>query len=411
MSPKRNALAPHMKRIRKKNGAEFFYYRMPDGSLEPLRGTKQEAIEAANALTAALRSSGSLVQRVLDIAANPDRPRYDPRNPPMCQVIDEYREQLREEFERGKIGARTFEEKCYKLTEYEETFGKKKCQSMATFDLAQHIRDKTGNVQQKHVPLMKAMFRYAVSAGYRDSNPANELQPREPEARKRHRHTWEGFKQIRSVAPEWLQRTMDIALYSLQRRGDLVLMHMDAVDQQQKTIDVLQQKTRNYNKPVYIQIKAGESLWSALKASITSDVPCPYLIHYRPQRMSAKTRAAKEHPFAVLPGYLSKQFTKYRDQSGAYAHLPPAERPTFHDIRALGILMYFKAKYPLDYIMALAGHAKAATTEHYLEGHEERKPIAVNAGLSLDQVDVKDIDWRNENLPPELAKLIDEPDD
>ena len=127
--------------------------------------------------------------------------------------------------------------------------------------------------------------------------------------------------------------------------------------------------------------------------------------------MSAKGRAAKLHPFAVLPEYLSKQFTKWRDESGAYKHLAKDERPTFHDIRALGILMYFKAGYPMDYIMALAGHAKASTTEIYIEGHEERKPIAVNAGLSLEQVNVTEIDWRTENLPPELAILLDEKDE
>lgn len=412
MSPKRNTLAPHMKRVRKGNGTEFYYYRMPDGSLEPLGSNKQVAIEAANALTTALRSSSTLIKRVLDIAADPDRPRYNPKNPPMSQVIDEYMNgQLKEELDRGKISSRTYQEKQYLLTAYVEAFGKKACQGITTFDLAQHLKGKSGHVQQKHAPLMKRLFRYAISEGYRETNPANELQPKEAEPRVRQRHTWEGYKKIRAAAPEWLQRTMDIALYSLQRRGDLVLMHIDSVDQESRTISVLQQKTRNYTKPVYIEIKAGDSLWSSLRAAVKSDVPCPYLVHCRPKRISAKTRAAKPHPFAVLPGYLSRQFTKYRDQSGAYAHLSPRERPTFHDIRALGILMYFKAGYPLEYIMALAGHAKGSTTEHYIEGHEERKPIAVNADLSLDQVEVTDIDWKNQNLPDELSKLIEETDE
>jgi len=237
------------------------------------------------------------------------------------------------------------------------------------------------------------------------------LQPKAPETRQRKRHTWEGFKQVRATAPEWLKRTMDISLYSLQRRSDLIIMHRDHVSRSQRTIDILQQKTRNYTKPVYIQISMGDSLWKAVDSALLSDIPCPFLIHCRPKRMPAKARAAKPHPFAVLPDFLSKQFSKYRDASGAYDHLPKAERPTLHDIRALGILMYHKAGYSMDYIMALAGHAKAATTELYIEGHEQKKPIAVNAGLSLDQVNVDDIDWSSSILPPELAKLIVDPED
>ena len=80
-------------------------------------------------------------------------------------------------------------------------------------------------------------------------------------------------------------------------------------------------------------------------------------------------------------------------------------------IRALGILMYHKAGYPIDYIMALAGHCKASTTEIYLAGHEERKPLIVNADLSMDQVQVNEIDWQRTTLPPELARLIEDPNE
>jgi len=39
--------------------------------------------------------------------------------------------------------------------------------------------------------------------------------------------------------------------------------------------------------------------------------------------------------------------------------------------------MYHKAGYPMDYIMALAVHAKQTTKEHYIEGHEKPKPVSV----------------------------------
>ena len=74
-------------------------------------------------------------------------------------------------------------------------------------------------------------------------------------------------------------------------------------------------------------------------------------------------------------------------------------------------LMYFKTRYLLCYIMAPTKHAKSSTTEHYIEDHKEGKPVAVNAGLNLDQVEITDIDWKNQSLPAELSKLIDKQDE
>ncbi|WP_271270521.1 tyrosine-type recombinase/integrase [Aliamphritea hakodatensis] len=408
MSPRRNDKAPHLKVVNKPNGRRYFYYRMPNGDLEPLKtDSEQEAIEAANALTTALRASGTLVEKVLNLADNPQP--YNPRNPPMMQVIDEYmNNMLAVKLEQGKISQQTFDGKQLVVNEYNTLLGKTPCQQVTTFDLAQHLKSRSGHVQNKHIPLLKELFRYAIAEGYRDNNPATELQPKVAEPRQRKRHTLEGFQKVRTFAPEWIQRTMDIALYSLQRRSDLIAMHRDHVNRANKSIKILQQKTRNYSNPVYIQISMGDALWNAVDSSLSSNIPCPYLVHCRPVRMSAKVRDAKPHPFAVLPDYLSKQFSKARDASGAYDHLPKRERPTLHDIRALGILMYFKAGYSLEYIMALAGHGKVTTTEHYIAGHEQIRPVAVNADLSLDQVNVDEIDWNNTLLPPEIARLVDE---
>jgi integrase len=87
--------------------------------------------------------------------------------------------------------------------------------------------------------------------------------------------------------------------------------------------------------------------------------------------MDRRDLAAKPHPFAILPDYLTKQFRKWRDESGVYNHLKPRERPSFHNIQALGIMLYFKAGYPKEYIMALAGHATEVMTNHYIDGHEQ----------------------------------------
>ena len=152
----------------------------------------------------------------------------------------------------------------------------------------------------------------------------------------------------------------------------------------------------------------GDPLWNAVSDAITGTTHCPYLIHCRPARMDRRDLAAKPHPFAILPDYLTKQFRKWRDESGVYDHLQPRERPSFHDIRALGIMLYFKAGYPKEYIMALAGHATEDMTNHYIDGHEQSQPLQVSAGLDINTIDMKNINWKDNRIPKELIKLIDE---
>lgn len=104
---------------------------------------------------------------------------------------------------------------------------------------------------------------------------------------------------------------------------------------------------------------------------------CPYLIAARPDRITEHNRNTKLHAFAVTEDHLTKQFQKYRDMSGVYDHLEPRQRPSFHDLRALGIYNITQ-KYGKAYAQALAGHATVKMTEHYISGHEAPKPERVS---------------------------------
>lgn len=409
MSPRKNKLCANLKAIKRPNG-KYYYYKMPNGQLESLGRNipEQAAIDAAMALNIALNQQESLINRISKKAE--ELHNYNPQNPPMSQVIDEFKHAvLLSALSAGKQSQKTVDIKLNKLDEYMTLWSKTRVQEMRTFDLANLIRSKTAHAQQKHVPLLRDLFRYAVTAGYRDTNPANELKAQQPEERIRQRHTFDGFMKIREIAPDWLKRAMDIALYSLQRRGDLVEIQITKdINQSDRTIRVLQRKTRRYKTPVFIDIAMGDPLWNSVRDAIASPIHCPYLIHCRPLRMDKRDIAAKSHPFAVLPDYLSKQFSKWRDESGVYNHLEKHERPSFHDIRALGIMLYYKAGHPKEYIMALAGHATEEMTDHYIDGHEQRKPLKVAAGLDINKIDMNNINWKDQRLPKELAKLIDE---
>lgn len=58
--------------------------------------------------------------------------------------------------------------------------------------------------------------------------------------------------------------------------------------------------------------------------------------------------------------------------------------------------------------MALAGHATEDMTNHYIDGHEQKEALQVAAGLDISKIDMKNINWKDQRIPRELAKLIDE---
>ncbi|MCU1782866.1 hypothetical protein NTD80_08855 [Pseudomonas sp. 13B_2.1_Bac1] len=64
------------------------------------------------------------------------------------------------------------------------------------------------------------------------------------------------------------------------------------------------------------------------------------MIHYKPKARRREQIDAKDHWTSVTPDYLTKAFSKARDAAHAYDHVPAGERPTFHEIRALGAWLY-----------------------------------------------------------------------
>lgn len=371
-------LEPDTKQV---NGLPVVYYRyrFPDGRRKSLGRDKAKAIALAKVLNERLTSPG-IQQAAAALIGQHAASTTD--NPTLAVVID----QFRQHFLAGKrYSARTRAEIDIKLEKYREMWGSQTIQSFTTLQLAQFLNDLTVSPYIKHRKLLIDLFGFAGHQGYVQANPAAMTLAKSDSDRqkRRQRHTLEGYKAIHAAAPDWLQRAMDIALRSLQRRGDLTRLHRDQVDMAAGTIRVLQEKTRQYQKPVYLEIQMGAELKAAVQACLGTGIPCPYLIHYRPVRMASRERMSKLHPFAVTDDHLTKTFSRVRDEVGAYNHLETGERPTFHDIRALGIWLYQKAGFPGEYINALSGHASDKMRAHYAEGHEEVAPKVVRADLTL----------------------------
>ena len=366
----------NIKIVNKKN-TQYYYYIMPNNSLESLGKDRTQAIEAAHILNQYLRPSGNLAQRILENTGKFQKAALDN----IEKLVGEYRQLVIDK--KNRNSDKTKEEKNYKLNKYIDTWGTRSTASIEVRDIANFLNPLKDHAYIKHRGLLEDLFAFAISQGYRDTNPVTVTRTIKPPERVKKRHTLEGYQAIYAIAPQWLKNAMDIALLSLQRRSDLTSLHINQLDLTSNTIRILQDKSRNYRDPVYIEIEMGSDLRSAVERCLHSGIQCPYLIHTRPRRMTKTIRDSKPHPFAVTEDHLTKTFQHYRDQSKIYNHLTPEERPSFHSLRALGIWLYEQAGYSDAYISALSGHATTTMLEHYKAGHQAPKPEKVKADLNL----------------------------
>ena len=362
-------------------GVTYFKYVFPDGRTRAIGNSRdvQAAFDTARAMNGHFAS-----QRTgLDELLTPKAAKPTARNPLIKVLIGEFR---LHDPKRKAYAERTRSEQDFRLNVYAKTWADKTVGDIATIDVAKELNKLSDNAYVKHRADLYQLFQFAGHQGYISVNPVAITLAKKEAKKIRQRHTLEGFNKILKAAEgdPFLHRAMRIALYSLQRRDDLVRLHKvdNKVDLTRNSITILQRKTRNYKNPVWIEIDMGSELRAAVEECLRSPILCPYLIHRRPGKMPKKGQLTKLHPFAVTPAYLSKEFTRVRDACGAYADMKPEERPTLHELRALGTHLYEQAGYSDEYIMALTGHAKMETLDRYKRDHAVTSARKVSAGIS-----------------------------
>lgn len=156
-----------------------------------------------------------------------------------------------------------------------------------------------------------------------------------------------------------------------------------AADMDKNTLTVSPGKTQGYDNPIHLKITMGTALREVVGECLRSPIASPYLIHYKPKARRREQIDAKDHWTSVTPDYLTKEFSKARDTAHAYDQVPKGERPTFHEIRALGSWLYEQQNFPTEYIQALMGHADEKMTKHYQEGHDEKEIEYQEVGADL----------------------------
>ncbi|PTY38587.1 hypothetical protein BGP77_11555 [Saccharospirillum sp. MSK14-1] len=230
-----------------------------------------------------------------------------------------------------------------------------------------------GSPYVKHRGTLSKLFEFAIAKGlYKGSNPAAATltAPKQDTKVLRRPLKKEWFDAIRREAPEWLQLMMDFALITIQRRGDLLDMRFDDIEEApsgDNYLKIVQQKTEKHGERAFLRIKIGRELDEQIRKARQMMPVSPYIIHHQPKR---KVRSKdKKHWTQIRGDYVGKQFEKLRDVVPEINAMPTEEKPTFHGIRALGGALYLQSGYSDEYVNLLMGHTTMKMTDHYTDQH------------------------------------------
>lgn len=203
------------------------------------------------------------------------------------------------------------------------------------------------------------LFAGMAAAGWLPAvNPAAVLKLQAPKVR-RARLTLADFLKIHEAAGEldpWVQRSMELALVTLQRREDVALMAFRSV--QDGRLAVAQKKTgARLRIPLDVRLAAVGWSLEEIVARCRDDVVSPRLVHHTRHHGQAKPGKP------VNPQTITTAFAWCREKAGIRTE-PGKTPPTFHELRSLGIRLYQQQGYDPQ---ALAGHKEASTTAVYLD--------------------------------------------
>ncbi|CAI0788245.1 Uncharacterised protein [Serratia liquefaciens] len=208
-------------------------------------------------------------------------------------------------------------------------------------------------MRNRKVSFLKKLFSYAVDESLMLDNPATRKKVRRVEEKKRLRLSFDNFMAIRRAAAPWLRTAMDLALQTTQARLEVSRIRYSIREPKNGVCGCvwLEQRLNGIHGTLYIHrqkvqkkeashvaIPIGDELKRIIGGS-RDNMASPYIVHRIPER-NVKRSKEVAHPTQVTPEYLSRSFSKLRDQFRLSDHLEMEERPTFHEIRALAAHLF-----------------------------------------------------------------------
>ncbi|WP_273839368.1 tyrosine-type recombinase/integrase [Providencia rettgeri] len=240
--------------------------------------------------------------------------------------------------------------------------------------------DASANVQNRKVGFLKKIFSYAMDESLMFDNPAERKKKKRVDGKARRRLSYGDFHKIRESAEPWLRTAMDLALQTTQARLEVsrikynikapksnkcgCVWYPEEKNGIHGMLYIHRQKVQ-HKEASHVAIPIGNKLKEIIENS-RDNVASPYVVHRLPTRLPRKISSEVNHPTQVAPDYLSRAFSTLRDRVGVAANLPPEERPTFHEIRALAAFMFKQQGFDPQARMA---HSDAESTKIYTENH------------------------------------------
>ena len=209
------------------------------------------------------------------------------------------------------------------------------------------------------------VFRTAESVGWieRGTNPV-EVTSTVHAPTQRERLTIDAYRAIHAAAADmdpWLQRAMELALVTAQRREDIARMQFG--DASEGHLHVVQGKTgKRVRIPLWLRVEGWsiEDVISRCRDATLSR----YMIHHTQPRGNAPPGSS------VHKDTISRRFAVARDRTGLEWGSPP----TFHEIRSLSLRLHEKTGVNTQ---SLAGHSDPKTTAVY---HDSRGSEWIEVG-------------------------------
>lgn len=250
----------------------------------------------------------------------------------------------------------------------------------------------SANVYNKKLVFLRMLFTWAVDKGICVMNYADRKKPKLLGKKERKRLTQEQFRKIHAAAPLFLKTAMDLALQtthaslevsriryylrkpSRDKNGCIWYKEPQVIEGHTIYGDLYinRQKTKG-NDEAHIILPIGQALKDIIDRSRKDNMTCPYVVHRRPIKNSNGIGKGCDHELQVQSDYISKAFSRVRDKCCACDHLKPAERPTFHEIRALASHLISQQGLNPQQRM---GHKDKRSTSVYTAEHEQFLRVA-----------------------------------
>jgi integrase len=344
--------------VTKRNGKSYFKYRRPDtGKFYGLGTDRQKAQTAARQLNARLTTCTDLVAVVMETTG---------------QTIGQATKLFRKERvnDNNNMADSTKEAKNSRLNLIDRKIGTRLVAKFETIDVVEYLDSYENDAYRQHRSLLNQLFDFTITKGWRKNNPVSATLARDVNAagKLRQRLTVSQFTAIRKIAPEWFAIAMDLALLTCQGRFEVSSMQFSNIED--NVLYVIREKTKKHES-ARVAIQITSSLQKIINKAKALPPLSQHLVHKSQRQGGRKT--------SVSPETLTRTFKKLRDQCEEFTKAPMDERPTFHEIRALGANQLENLGVAKQAIQHLMGHADESMTEVYLEGHGE-KWVAATAG-------------------------------